>query len=384
MSDQTGWITVDDVERARELKDTLEDEPSVGSVSSVSDYITKPAWVDRYEPKLAALRRGLASGPSQRTDVGELYEQIGRLWDNLDAMSNQAYMAGVDRVWPVIDMLTGYDTLTDATDTTAVLPTLQRMFDDEAGRARVAAVAASWDASLAERLSQMTNSTPGTLANLPASARKSLLPMDGSGEYLLRVSPRQSIWDRDKLDRFDRQVEAVAGNHLSTAELFIVMTVETLRDGRDGSLLALGVIFILLLIHFRGFFGLMAIVPLLGGTLLMLGLVYITGMKYNYINLIAVPVILGIGIDDGVHALHRFRETSGSAIERIRTAFSRVGRAILLTSVTTMIGFGSIAFYTMRGMASFGMVLFLGVGFCFLCTVLVLPAVVRVFVKDRS
>ncbi len=384
MSDQSGWITVTDIERARVLKDTLDDKPAVGSVSSVSDYVTKPAWVDEYAPQLATLRERIASNSDPSTDTDELYEQISRLWDNLDTMSNQAYMAGVDRVWPVIDILTGYDTETNETDTTAVFPSLQALFEDDAGRARVQAVAAAWNASLAERMPQMANSTPGTLDNLPETVRKSLLPMDGSAEYLLRVSPRESIWEKDKLDRFDQQVEDVAGNHLSTAELFIVMTVETLRDGRTGSLLALGVIFILLLFHFRGTFGLMAVIPLLSGALLMLGLMYVTGMKYNYINLIAVPVILGIGIDDGVHALHRFRELSGSALDRIRTAFSRVGRAILLTSVTTMIGFGSIAFYTMRGMASFGMVLFLGVGFCFLSTVFVLPAVVRVFVRDNN
>ena len=47
----------------------------------------------------------------------------------------------------------------------------------------------------------------------------------------------------------------------------------------------------------------LAALPLLAGALLMLGLMYLFGMKYNYMNLIAVPIILGIGIDDGVHAL---------------------------------------------------------------------------------
>jgi predicted RND superfamily exporter protein len=44
-----------------------------------------------------------------------------------------------------------------------------------------------------------------------------------------------------------------------------------------------------------------------------------------------------------------------------------------------MIGFGSVGFYEMRGMASFGQVLFMGVGACFLATILVLPATIRVF-----
>jgi predicted RND superfamily exporter protein len=48
-----------------------------------------------------------------------------------------------------------------------------------------------------------------------------------------------------------------------------------------------------------------------------------------------------------------------------------------------MIGFGSVAFYEMRGMASFGIVLFMGVGACFVATVLVLPPLLRVFHKDK-
>jgi predicted RND superfamily exporter protein len=142
--------------------------------------------------------------------------------------------------------------------------------------------------------------------------------------------------------------------------------------------LALVVIAGLLLLHFRGPVGLVALIPLVIGSLIMLGLMYVLGMKYNYMNLIATPIILGIGIDDGVHALHRLREHGSMSGASIIESFQFVGKAIFLTSVTTMIGFGSVAFYAMRGMASFGQVLFLGVGACFLATVLVLPAVMWV------
>ena len=104
---------------------------------------------------------------------------------------------------------------------------------------------------------------------------------------------------------------------------------------------------------------------------------YLLGMTYNYMNLITTPIILGIGIDDGVHALHRYWERGGNGVDDVAASFQFVGKAILLTSLTTMIGFGSVAFYEMRGMASFGQVLFMGVGACFLATVLVLPAAIR-------
>jgi predicted RND superfamily exporter protein len=156
------------------------------------------------------------------------------------------------------------------------------------------------------------------------------------------------------------------------------MMDETLADGRKAALVALMVIAVLLLIHFRGPLGLLAIIPLAVGSLVMLGLMYVLGMTYNYMNLIATPIILGIGIDDGVHALHRYREDGVGGQRQIARSFQSVGKAILLTSLTTMIGFGSVALYEMRGMASFGQVLLMGVGACFLTTVFVLPAVLRV------
>ena len=63
----------------------------------------------------------------------------------------------------------------------------------------------------------------------------------------------------------------------------------------------------------------------------------------------------------------------------MRSAVSGVGRAILMTSLTTMIGFGSIGFYDMPGMASMGVVLFLGVGACLVSTLLVMPALAPSF-----
>ena len=192
------------------------------------------------------------------------------------------------------------------------------------------------------------------------------------------------MWSKEELDKFAAQTAEVDERISGTEQLIIVMFDSILSDGRKAALLALLVIVILVLIHFHGPVGLLSLVPLAAGAVAMLGLMYILGEKYNYMNLIAVPIILGIGIDDGIHALHRFRNEVGMGSEKINRAFSHVGRAILLTSLTTMIGFGSIAFYTMEGMASFGRALFMGVGACFIATIFVLPAVLRLFTRKNK
>jgi predicted RND superfamily exporter protein len=116
----------------------------------------------------------------------------------------------------------------------------------------------------------------------------------------------------------------------------------------------------------------------------MLGALYLVGIKYNFMNLIGVPIILGIGIDDGVHVLQRWKETTGSGVERIRESYKFVGRAILMTSLTTMIGFGSLGFYALKAIATFGIFLFFGVGFCFVATITALPAMIGLVQERRS
>lgn len=144
-----------------------------------------------------------------------------------------------------------------------------------------------------------------------------------------------------------------------------------LDDGKLAMQLALGIIFLLLLADFRNVWkALLAIVPLIFGVLLMVGVMEVSGMMLSFIGFYAIPIIIGIGIDDGVHIIHRYN-VEGS---REHTAvFSSTGRAILLTSLTTMLAFGSLWFASMAGIGDLGVVLFIGVGACFVATTLVIP-----------
>jgi hypothetical protein len=359
------------------LKEKLRDLPVVGDVNAISDAVTFPERLEQYQPKLESFREQLKARGTSGPGAPGLLSEINRLWDNLDLMSNLAFQAGLDRIVRNIDRITGYNSQTDQTDSTAILPRLVRLASAGVDPSTAVAVAASWTQEMSNALMRMSNPEPVGVNDLPGQLRRQFLPRGGGEGYLVHVVPRNYLYDKSALDRFIAQTDEVDPNVVGTPELFSVMMDETLRDGRNGALLALLVVVILLLVHFRSPAGLLAIVPLAGGAIFMLGFMHLAGMKYNYVNLIAVPIILGIGIDDGVHALHRFRSESGAGESRIGTSLRFVGRAILLTSLTTMIGFGSIALYEMRGMASFGQVLLIGVGLCFLTTVLVLPAVLR-------
>lgn len=298
-------------------------------------------------------------------------------------MSNTAFTAGLDRIVKVIDQMTGLDSETGTvTDSSAVLPALSRILKRGIDQTRAESMEEAWGKRLTTNVYSMADPSKVTLDDLPPVIRNTLLPRHGEG-FLLNIFPRKYLYDKTEMMRFAEQTESVSNKISGTEKLFLLLMDSTLIEGRDAALLALLIIAVLMLIHFRRPYGLIALLPLLIGTLIMLALMHILGMKYNYMNFIAVPIILGIGIDDGVHVLHRFRHQSGTSREvRLYDSFRFVGRSILLTSLTTMVGFGSVGFYEMRGMASFGQVLFMGVGACFIATLMILPPMIRFFVRE--
>jgi predicted RND superfamily exporter protein len=95
-------------------------------------------------------------------------------------------------------------------------------------------------------------------------------------------------------------------------------------------------------------------------------------IDFNPANLIVLPLILGIGVDDGVHVVHDFRSQFGRAATY--TMSGSTLNAIVLTSLTSMIGFGSMMVAAHRGLYSLGLVLVIGVGSCLFVSLVPLPA----------
>jgi len=136
-----------------------------------------------------------------------------------------------------------------------------------------------------------------------------------------------------------------------------------------GALLVL----VILLAHFRRMpTALLASMPLALGILWTLGIQGWFDIPFNFANLVAIPLVIGVGIDDGVHLVHRARL---QGMTDIHAVLLRSGRAILITSLATVAGFGSLIFSAHRGMASLGTLLVIGVVACLVASIVVLPNV---------
>ncbi|HKS38094.1 MAG TPA: MMPL family transporter, partial [Verrucomicrobiae bacterium] len=90
---------------------------------------------------------------------------------------------------------------------------------------------------------------------------------------------------------------------------------------------------------------------------------------WNLLNLMALPLLLGLGVDYSIHTQMAMRRHAGDRLAVRRS----VGRALLLAGATTVAGFGSLAFSTNGGMASLGKVCALGITLALVTAVYLLP-----------
>ncbi len=232
---------------------------------------------------------------------------------------------------------------------------------------------------LAAKLEKMADTTPITLDTLPESIRERYMSKEGSN--LITIYSSVDLWHEGKTELFLNATKNATDRVTGTAVLVDRLITLIAEKGLLATLLALGAIFIILLIDFRHLgYALLGMVPLLAGFAWMIGIFVLMGRKFDVANVEALPLILGIGIDDAVHVLHAVRRQGVNAMPNV---LRHTGRALLLTSLTTAIAFGSIAFASHRGMAGMGELLVLGVVSCFITSVVLLPALMRIFFKNK-
>jgi predicted RND superfamily exporter protein len=109
------------------------------------------------------------------------------------------------------------------------------------------------------------------------------------------------------------------------------------------------------------------------------GLMGLLNIPLNPANLIALPLIVGIGVDYGVHIVHNFLEQEGRYRISPATAV-----AVLVDAVTTIIGFGSLMVASHQGLQSLGRVLTLGITCCTITSLVVLPAALTWLTRNRT
>jgi predicted RND superfamily exporter protein len=119
----------------------------------------------------------------------------------------------------------------------------------------------------------------------------------------------------------------------------------------------------------------MALVPVLIGVAFTFGALCWAQVPFNIMTTLVVPLIIGLGVDNGIHVMHRLRDAN---LKNPAQAASAVGRAIVMTTATTCISFAALLFTDHVGLESMAWVMLLGVPACFLASITTLPALAQV------
>ncbi len=236
---------------------------------------------------------------------------------------------------------------------------------------------------LAEGLHRLREvSTPSliTLEELPASLRERYVGKNGN--WLLRVFAKEDLWNFGPLEQFTETIRSV--DPQATGKPF--GTVEGLKAMKNGlqraGIYAFVVIVLVLWLDFRSLKRtLVAVLPLLLGVLLSVGVLGWCGWPLNPANMIAFPLILGVGVDNGVHVLHDFLIRRAGGQKGISRA---IGRGVLVKALTSMIGFATLMISTERGLVSLGFILTLGVGCSMLAALMLLPAALELLTRREQ
>ncbi len=246
------------------------------------------------------------------------------------------------------------------------------------------------------------------------------------GDWLVQVVPRKSLWDQEPLKQFVTEVRGIDPEATGTPLQNFEAGRQIKRSYQVAAVVAVGAIIVVLLSASLGLLKALAMLavgglvvgfsieaawreqlgnhpelwatafvastaaaalvldpravrdtlfallpPLVGGVVMLGGMQWLE-VPLNPANLIVLPLVLGIGVDDGVHVLHDFRSRQGRYVMSPSTI-----HGVLLTSLTSMVGFGTLMIASHRGLSSLGLVLLLGVGSCLLVALVPLPAVLN-------
>ena len=364
MGGEPFYLSAADLEEARRWEHTFEELVGESAISR----IVSPARLipDRILARIDAGRRvrdtlsELSNRPTSFSAPAATFsEALNRLARTVTEIGDLAYLSGLESLPERSPELA--ERAADAAD--RALPS---QATDEALRDVLALRRAE--------ISDPAQGEPFGLDDLPGDLRTRLV--GETGHLLISLYGRHNIYDDAVNSAVVERLRVHFPDLVGVPVLYADLLGLSRREGARAAKLAFGLIFLALLADLRRV-GRAAItmVPLLLGISWTLGIMRLLGIDFTFANVVAVPLLLGIGIDDGVHMMHRYLEEGRG---RIRHVLRHTGRAVLLTSATTAIGFGVFELADHNGLESLGRLMVIGVTACFLASVTALPTLLAI------
>ncbi|MDZ7724841.1 MAG: MMPL family transporter [candidate division KSB1 bacterium] len=370
---------------SRRVSEAAEDMGSVAMTEDISRYLPSTEDQTQRIPHLNDIRQNIQDTRIQSglsgSDMQTLETQLERLEMNIIEMQDMAFLGGQAKVDNKCDEIVGDPEAENPQNKiTDLLTYIQE--HPEPVQSAWSRVQNQFAPLYKQRVLRMSSTDSIKLSMLPEDILDRY-SNDSRDQFLVTAYPAANVWkDAQFLKRFVDDLEYVTPKATGMPPIFLALIEVIGRDGRHALMLTLVIVFFLLWLDFgKPRYALMAMTPLAVGLIWMVGFMVLTGQQFTVMNVMGLPMILGIGIDDGVHLIHRWlHEGKG----RLYTVFASTGKAILLTSLTTMLAFGSLVFSVWRGFAQLGAALTVGVAACFLTSVVMLSGILGWIEKRKN
>jgi hopanoid biosynthesis associated RND transporter like protein HpnN len=222
-----------------------------------------------------------------------------------------------------------------------------------------------------EQLRMALSAEPITADSLPPDlARDWLLP---DGRARLQIVPTPAAQDSDELRRFVDGVTALAPDAGGAAIIFESTGTTIVHAFRSAALTAIVTIALILLIALRRLLDMaLVMAPLLLSALGTVVIVLALGLSLNYANIIALPLLLGVGVSFNIYFVMNWRRGQTSVLG------SATARAVLYSALTTASAFGTLALSAHPGTASMGRLLLISLGCTLISSFAFVPALLAV------
>jgi hopanoid biosynthesis associated RND transporter like protein HpnN len=228
-----------------------------------------------------------------------------------------------------------------------------------------------------QTLQNQDDRAPLRVEDLPVALRNRFVGVDG--KFLLQVYPKYDVWQRDNQEKFIADLRTIDPNVTGTPVQLYEYTTLLKSSYETAAWYSLIAIAILVFIHFRSFGAVvLALLPVGIGTLWLVGLMGWLKIPFNPANIMTLPLVIGIGVTNGIHILNRFAE------ERTPGILSRsTGKAVLVSGLTAIAGFGSLILANHRGIHSLGCVMATGIATCMIAALAFLPALLNLLGRRK-
>ena len=221
--------------------------------------------------------------------------------------------------------------------------------------------------------------------DLPLAFQSRFVSKDGRA-LAVYFYPARDIWNRDVAAEFsERVLEEVpdATGFAMTVHEHLKLLLEGFERAAGFAALA---VFLVVLWDFRRLNDtLLVMLPVALGWIWMVGAMGVLGLDFNVANIVALPLLLGLGVPAAVHMVHRCRqsEREHGGVAEVQDLMRGTGSAVMVASVTTMVGFAGLMVADYGGMKSFGLVMLIGMFTCLIASVVVLSALLIVLRRAR-